>query len=82
MSVYTQDDQYQAEERLDAFVNSLNSMSDGSSNPEKVSRKIRQVISEIKFIREEFPESEYCKLSNVLFGADSADRFPELKEFL
>ena len=82
MSVYTQDDQYQAEERLDAFVNSLNSMRDGSSNPEKVSRKIRQVISEIKFIREEFPSSEYSKLSNVLFGAECADSFPELKEFL
>ena len=82
MITYTQDDQYQAEERLDTFVNSLNAMRDGSSNPEKVSRKIKQVISEIKFIREEFPESEYGKLSNVLFGADCADCFPELKEFL
>ena len=82
MITYTQDDQHQAEERLDLFVNSLNSMRDGSSNPDKVSRKIRQVISEVKFIREEFPESEYGKLSNVLFGADCADSFPELKEFL
>lgn len=82
MTTHTQDDQYQAEERLDVFVNSLNCMRDGSSNPEKISRKIKQVISEIKFIREEFPESEYGKLSNVLFGADCADSFPELKEFL
>ena len=82
MITHTQDDQYQAEERLDAFVNSLNSMRDGSSNKDKIDRKIKQVISEIKFIREEFPESEYCKLSNVLFGAICSDSFPELKEFL
>ena len=82
MITHTQDDQYQAEERLDAFVNSLNSMRDGSSNKDKIDRKIKQVISEIKFIREEFPSSEHSKLSNVLFGADCADSFPELKEFL
>lgn len=82
MITHTQEDQYQAEHRLNIFVNSLNSMRDGSSNPEKVSRKIRQVISEIKFIREEFPSSEHSKLSNVLFGAECADSFPELKEFL
>ena len=82
MITNAQEDQYQAEHRLNIFVNSLNSMRDGSSNPEKVSRKIRQVISEIKFIREEFPSSEHSKLSNVLFGAECADSFPELKEFL
>jgi len=73
--IFNNDDQTQAEERLDTFVNSLNSMRDGSSNPAKVDNKIKQVRNELKFIRDEFPESEYCDIRNVMFGMDIVEHF-------
>ena len=76
-----QDEMMAAEERLDLFVNSLNSMRDGSSNPAKIQHKIKQVKSEIQFIRKEFPESEYCNLAKIVFGPDVAEHFG-LEEFL
>ena len=74
-AIFNIDDQIQAEERLDAFVNSLNSMRDGSSNPAKVDNKIKQVRNELKFIRDEFPESEYCDIRNVMFGMYVIEHF-------
>ena len=74
-AIFNNDDQTQAEERLDTFVNSLNSMRDGSSNPAKVDNKIKQVRNELKFIRDEFPESEYCDIRNVMFGMDIVEHF-------
>lgn len=74
-AIFNNDDQIQAEERLDTFVNSLNSMRDGSSNPAKVDNKIKQVRNELKFIRDEFPESEYCDIRNVMFGMDIVEHF-------
>lgn len=74
-AIFNNDDQIQAEERLDTFINSLNSMRDGSSNPAKVDNKIKQVRNELKFIRDEFPESEYCDIRNVMFGMDIVEHF-------
>lgn len=70
-----QEDMFDAEERIEEYVNSLNSMRDGSSNPAKIDRKIKQIKNELKFIREEFPQSKYCDLNNVLFGADVIEHF-------
>jgi len=75
MTSTTQDEMYQSENTIDICVNSLNSMRDGSSNPVKIERKINQLRDEIEFIREEFPESEYCHLKNVLFGMDVVEHF-------
>lgn len=70
-----QEDMYQAENRLDTYVNSLNSMRDGSSNPLKIERMIKMIKRELEFIRKEFPESEYCSLKNVVFGMDVVEHF-------
>lgn len=86
MSIFNtqeQEEQQDAEDLLDTLINSLNSMRDWSSNPEKKnSRKIRQIKNEIKYIRDCYPEAEYCHLKNILFGAEIAEQFEELKEFL
>lgn len=85
MSIFNsqnQEDKYAAENLLDSLVNSLNSMRDGSSNPEKISHKVKQVKNQIKYIRDNHPESEYCNLEHVLFGGEVAEQFKELKEFL
>lgn len=70
-----QEDMFAAEERIEMYVNSLNSMRDGSSNPAKIDNKIKQIKNELKFIREEFPQSEYCDLNNILFGTDVIEHF-------
>lgn len=70
-----QEDMFDAEYRIERYVNDLNSMRDGSSNPYKVNKKINQLRDELEFIREEFPQSEYCDLKNILFGLDVIEHF-------
>ena len=73
--MYNQEDMFAAENRIENYVNSLNSMRDGSSNPAKVDNKIKQIKNELRFLREEFPQSEYCDLRNIMFGLDVIEHF-------
>lgn len=56
-------------------MNFLNSARDGGATPEKVQRRIRVLRNEIAFLRDNFPDSEYANLKDVVFGGDVAEHY-------
>ena len=72
---YSDDERQMAEDAVDNTVNYLNSARDGGATPVKVQRRIKTLRNEIAFLRDNFPDSEYAHLTDVLFGQDVAEHY-------